>query len=75
MPGKGARVGSGVSAMAGDPLDPLKAEAGELDWLGFRECASKTHPPRKLKVLASMITPRKVALKNLICILVLISHH
>jgi hypothetical protein len=50
--------------MAGD--EPLKAEVGELVWLGFRECASKTHPPRKLKVLASMITPRKVALKNLI---------
>jgi hypothetical protein len=59
MPGRGAKVGSGVSATAGDPL---KAETGELDWLGFRECASKTHPPRKLKVLANMITVRRVAL-------------
>jgi hypothetical protein len=69
MPGRGARVGSGVNAMTGDD-DPLKVEAGEVDWLGLRACASKTHPPRKLKVLTNIIMVRRVALKNLMGFLV-----
>jgi hypothetical protein len=55
-------VAIGVAAMPGAMAD---AEVEEFD-TGFRECASRIHPPRKLNVLVSMINVRKLALKNLI---------
>ena len=47
------------------PGTMAETEDEELE-VGLRECASKTQPPRKLNVLASMINVRRLALKNLI---------
>lgn len=51
--------------MPGAMAEADNVEEEELE-VGLRECASKIQPPRKLKVLASMIKVRRLALKNLI---------
>jgi hypothetical protein len=51
--------------MPGAMAETEDVEGEELD-VGLRECASKIQPPRKLKLLASMIKVRRLALKNLI---------
>ena len=49
--------------MPGAMAEADNVEEEELE-VGLRECASKIQPPRKLKVLASMIKVRRLALKN-----------